>query len=228
WDARSGALLLALPGEWLGGPLAAAPVPGFYLLSSYDELRIYDHARRAIVGEPLRVEGGITALGSDMASALVAVGSGNGGLLLLEWQDEGGIPRLELASRNATSGNEPRTDVLAVMLRDEGRRLVSVHWPPKAVRHDHPPQIAGEQAEVVQWDTMDWRRERAFPISLQTVHWASYTPGQPWLVLAGNESTRGRIELVDLENGIAWRYRANTTHPVAVLLPEARTGLVMQ
>src|SRR3546814_1623097 len=49
WDARSGELLLALPGEWIGGPMIAAPVPGFYLVSSDDELRVYDHAKRAVV-----------------------------------------------------------------------------------------------------------------------------------------------------------------------------------
>ncbi|QDH71465.1 hypothetical protein [Marilutibacter alkalisoli] len=80
----------------------------------------------------------------------------------------------------------------------------------------------------MQLKTQDWRRERIFPLSLQTVHWASYTPGEPWLVLAGNESTRGRIELVDLQGGEAWRYKANTTHPVAVLLPEIRAGLILQ
>ena len=228
WDARTGDLLLAVPGEWSGGPLLAAPVSGHYLLSSYDELRIYDHSRRAIVGEPLRVEGGVTALGMDPGSNLVAVGSSNGELLLLRLVVQDESARLDVVSRAHTHGKEPRTDVLAVMLRDNSERLVSVHWLPEAQRRDLSPKIAGEQAEVVQWNTRDWRRERSFPISLQAVHWASYTPGVPWLVLAGNESTRGRIELVDLSAGVAWRYRANTSHPVAVLIPEARTGLILQ
>src|SRR3546814_7804166 len=47
WDARSGELLLALPGEWIGGPMIAAPVPGFYLVSSDDELRVYDQDRKS-------------------------------------------------------------------------------------------------------------------------------------------------------------------------------------
>ncbi len=228
WDARSGELLLALPGEWTGGPLAAAPVPGFYLIASYDELRIYDHARRAVVGSARKVQGGITALDADEVSGLVAVGTSSGQLLLLKLDVAGAVPRLELVSQTSTYSLEPRTDVLAVLLLDEGRRLVTVNWLPEAKRHDYPANIAGQQAEVVQWDTQDWRRERTFPLSLQTVHWASYTPGEPWLVLAGNESTRGRIELVDLQRGEAWRYKANTTHPVAVLLPEIRTGLILQ
>src|SRR3546814_6143730 len=33
WDARSGELLLALPGDWSGGPMIASPVSGFYLVS---------------------------------------------------------------------------------------------------------------------------------------------------------------------------------------------------
>ena len=228
WDAPTGELLLSVPGEWMGGPLVAAPVPGHYLLSSYDELRIYDHGRRAVVGEPLRVDGGITALGVDADAGLVAVGSSNGELLLLELVLQDGSARLEVLGRTHTHGKEPRTDVLAVMLRDNGQRLVSVHWLPAAQRRDLSPKIAGKQAEVVQWNTRDWHRERSFPISLQAVHWASYTPGVPWLVLAGNESTRGRIELVDLSAGVAWRYRANTSHPVGVLIPEARTGLILQ
>lgn len=228
WDARSGALLLALPGEWSTGPLAALPVPGFYLLSSYDELRVYDHARRAVVGAPLKVHGGVTALGADEASGLVAVGTSSGELLLLRLDVAGAAPRLEVVRRASTFGLESRTDVLAVLLRDDGRRLVTVHWLPEGRRQDLPPKIAGQQAEIVQWDTRDWRRERSFPLSLQAVHWAAYTAGEPWLVLAGSESMHGKIELVDLQGGEAWRYRANTSHPVAVLLPEIRTGLILQ
>ena len=75
WDARSGELLLALPGEWHGGPLAASPVRGFYLLASADELRVYDHARRAVVGKALQLRGQVPALSSDRTSGLIAVGS---------------------------------------------------------------------------------------------------------------------------------------------------------
>ncbi len=228
WDARSGELLLALPGEWTGGPLAAAPVPGFYLLSSDDELRVYDHARRAVVGQALKVHGGVTALDADRASGLAAVGTSSGELLLLKLDVAGAEPRLAVVGRTSTYGLESRTDVLAVLLRDAGRRLVTVNWLPEAVRHQQPSKIAGQQAEIVQWDTRSWRRERTFPLTLQAVHWASRTPGEPWLVLAGSESTRGRIELVDLQRGEAWRYRANTSHPRAVLLPEIRTGLILQ
>ena len=228
WNARSGELLLALPGEWHGGPLAASPVPGFYLIASYDELRIYDHARRAVAGTALRVQGGITALDADEASGLVAVGTSSGQLLLLKLDVAAAAPRLDIVGRTSTHGLESRTDVLAALLLDEGRRLVTVNWLPEAKRQDHPPKITGEQTEIVQWDTRDLRRERTFPLTLQTVHWASYTAGEPWLVLAGNESTRGRIELIDLRRGEAWRYKANTTHPVAVLLPEIRAGLILQ
>ena len=226
WDARSGALLLALPGEWIGGPLIAAPVPGFYLLSSSDELRVYDHAKRAVVGEALKVHGGVTALGTDQASGLIAVGTSDGELLLLKLHVAGVAPRLEVVDRTSTYGLESRTDVLAVMLRDEGRRLVTVNWLPGARHRD--PASNRQQAEIVQWDTRDWTRERTFPFTLQTTHWASYTPGEPWLVLAGSESTRGKIELVDLRDGVAWRYKSNFSHPRAVLLPEIRTGLILQ
>jgi hypothetical protein len=228
WDAHSGELLLALPGEWIGGPLVAAPVPGFYLVSSSDELRVYDHARRAVVGAALEVHGGITALGTDGPSGMIAVGTSSGELLLLKLDAAGAVPRLDVVSRTSTYGLESRTDILAVMLRDHGRRLVTVNWLPGARRPDPAPGVAWQQAEIVQWDTRDWRRERMFPLTLQTVHWASYTPGEPWLVLAGSESTRGRIELVDLRGGEAWRYKANTSHPRAVLLPEIRTGLILQ
>lgn len=226
WDARSGELLLALPGEWIGGPMVAAPVPGFYLLSSSDELRVYDHAKRAVAGEALKVHGGVTALGADEASGLVAVGTSSGELLLLKLDVAGAVPRLEVVSRTSTYDLEIRTDVLAVMLLDEGRRLVTVNWLPGARQFD--PAGGKQQAEIVQWNTQGWTRERTFPFTLQTTHWASYTPGEPWLVLAGSESTRGKIELVDLRRGVAWRYKSNFSHPRAVLLPEIETGLILQ
>lgn len=228
WDARSGALLLALPGEWIGGPLVALPASGFYLLSSSDELRIYDHARRAVAGEALKVHGGVTALGVDKVSGLVAVGTSSGELLLLKLDVADAAPRLDVVSRTSTHGLESRTDVLAVLLQDEGRRLVTVNWLPRDRRVDPPSHIAGQQAEIVQWNTRDWRRERTYPYSLQTVHWASYTPGEKWLALAGSESMHGKIELVDLQGGEAWRYKSNFSHPRAVLLPEIRAGLILQ
>lgn len=228
WDARSGELLVALPGEWFPGPVAASPVKGYYLIASADEVRLYDHARRAVVGDALKFEGEITALGSDRKSGLMAAGSSRGELKLLKLDTTGTVPTLQVVSSTHTYGLEPRTDVLAVMLLDEGRRLVTVNWLPEKLRQDQPPKIPGQQAEIVRWNTQTWQRERTYPMTLQTVHWASYTAGEPWLVLAGNESTRGKIELIDLMEGVAWRYKANTTHPVAVLLPEIRTGLILQ
>lgn len=140
WDARSGALLLALPGEWIGGPLVALPGPGFYLLSSGDELRVYDHARRAVVGPALKVHGSVTALGVDKASGLIAVGTSSGELLLLKLDVTAAAPRLDVVSRTSTYGLESRTDVLAVMLRDEGRRVITVNWLPESKRSDQPPR----------------------------------------------------------------------------------------
>src|SRR3546814_15086537 len=105
--------------------MIAAPVPGFYLVSSDDELRVYDHAKRAVVGEVLKVEGGVTALGTDEASSLIAVGTSSGELLLLKLDIGGSVPRLDVLSRTSTYDLESRTDVLAVMLRDEGRQLVT-------------------------------------------------------------------------------------------------------
>lgn len=228
WDAHSGELLVALPGEWNGGPVAASPVKGYYLIASADALRLYDHARRAVVGDDVQFKGTVTALGSDRKSGLIAVGTSSGELTLLKLASTADGARLHVVSRTTTYAMEPRTDILAVMLRDEGRSLVTVNWLPKAMRREKPPIIAGQQAEIVQWNTQTWQRERTYPFSLETVHWASYTPDEPWLVLAGNESRRGRIELVDLDGGVAWRYKANTTHPVAVLVPEIRAGLILQ
>jgi hypothetical protein len=228
WDARSGELLLALPGEWHGGPVAASPVKGYYLIGSANELRLYDHAKRAVVGDALHLKGSVTALGSDKKSGLIAVGSSSGELMLLKLETAGESRRMRVVSSTSTYGLETRTDVLAVMLMDEGKRLVTVNWLPKEKRQDFPPIISGQQTEIVQWDTHSWKRERTYPLTLQTVHWASYTPGEPWLVLAGNESTRGKIELVDLKGGEARRYNANTTHPIAVLLPADKTGIILQ
>src|SRR3546814_4862639 len=147
-------------------------------ISSDDELRVYDHAKRAVVGEALKVEGGVTALGTDEASSLIAVGTSSGELLLLKLDIGGSVPRLDVLSRTSTYDLESRTDVLAVMLRDEGRQLVTVNWLPESKRDDHPANIAGQQAEIVQWNTRDWTRERTFPFTLQTTHWASYTQGE--------------------------------------------------
>ena len=228
WDARSGELLAALPGDWVGGPVVASPIKGYYVIASADELRLYDHARRAVVGNSIRFKGEVTALGADRKSGLIAAGSSRGELKLLKLDDGGVFPQLHVVGGAVTYELESRTDVLAVMLRNQGKQLVTVNWLPKRMRGDKAPNIAGQQAEVVQWDTRTWRRERSYPFTLQAVHWASYTPGEPWLVLAGNESRRGRVELIDLQGGIAWRYKANTTHPVAVLLPDIRTGLILQ
>src|SRR3546814_13226854 len=106
--------------------MIASPVPGFYLGSSDDELRVYYHAKRAVVGEALKVEGGVTALGTDEASSLIAVGTSSGELLLLKLDIGGSVPRLDVLSRTSNYDLESRTDVLAVMLRDEGRQLVTV------------------------------------------------------------------------------------------------------
>ncbi|MGX5671467.1 hypothetical protein [Thermomonas fusca] len=239
WSARTGELLHAFRGaDWLPGAVSATPLRGLYLLASYDELRIYDHARRMLVGTPLRLQpdGGITALDWDQASGLIAAGTDKGliALLRLHREPQGGA-RLEIAGTHAPHGHGPRRGVLAVKLLDDGRKLVSVQHSPalsEAMGDNVPPLYSGHQHETVRWDVATWRREHAYSSPLLGVHQAIHTRGEDWLVLAGvaggSARIAGKIELVDLRSGVSWLYRANTTHPTAVLLPPAREGLVLQ
>jgi hypothetical protein len=125
----------------------------------------------------------------------------------------GDVPRLELIRRAATLAEKAYIDIHSVLLLDDGKRLVSA---------------GGMESGVYEWDTATLERRRRYPTTLSAVRWASFTAGEPWLVIAGLESTRGRIELIDLRSGVAWRYKANFTAPRAVLLPEIRTGLILQ
>src|SRR3546814_14969912 len=118
--------------------------------------------------EALKVEVAFTALGTDEASSLIAVGTSSGELLLLKLDIGGSVPRLDVLSRTSTYDLESRTDVLAVMLRDEGRQLVTVNWLPESKRDDHPANIAGQPAEDLQWKPRDWTRKRTIPFPPQT------------------------------------------------------------
>lgn len=238
WDARSGELLHAFrEGHWKPGAASATPLRGLYLLASYDELHIYDHASRALVGAPLRVpgDGGVTCLDWDEASGLIAAGTDKGVVLLLRLQRDAAIPRLEVVDRHAAHAPGPRNDMLAVMLLDKGTRLVTVQRSPvraQALHDDVPPLYQGLQHETVRWNLAGWQREHVYSSSLVGLHQAGFTRGEDWLVLAGvaggSARIEGKIELLDLRGGVAWLYQANTTHATAVLLPPAREGLVLQ
>lgn len=213
WDARTGQLIHSLKGMMSPGPIAAAPSKGLFLIGDTSNLLIYDHAKRSLVGDSVHLEHGaqVSAIASDPESGLIAVGTSRGNLLLMKLILIGEVPKLETIRQASPYGDQVRRDVRALMFLDEGKRLVSV-----------------ANDEVVSWNTSTLERERQFPTTLVKVRQGTYTTGEPWLVIAGLESTRGRIELVDLRNGVAWRYRANTTHPTAVLLPEIRAGLILQ
>src|SRR3546814_12941272 len=99
------------------------------------------------------------------------------------------------------------------MLRDQGRQLVTVNWLPEPKRDDHAANIAGQQAEIVQWNTRDWTRQRPFPFTLQTTHWAPYTQGEVSLVLVGSAFTRGQIDQIAVRQG---RQSAETGKMAAV------------
>ncbi|SBV37534.1 exported hypothetical protein [uncultured Stenotrophomonas sp.] len=237
WDARSGKLLHAFrEPDWLPGAVSATPERGLYLLASSDELRIYDHAKRALAGEPLRLQqdGSVTCIDWDKASGLIAVGTAKGVVLLLRLHRDAAGPRLEIVDRRALHEPGPRSDLLAVMLLDQGTRLVTVQHSPeraRALRDGVPPLYRGLQHETVRWNLAGWQREHVYSSTLVGVHQAGFTRGEDWLVLAGvaggTARIEGRIELVDLRSGVAWRYKANTTHATAVLLPAAREGLVL-
>lgn len=224
WDARSGELLHTLKGQWSPGPIAASPVRGLYLIADSSELLIYDHAKRAMVGSRLKMErdGQVTAIGVDRASGQIAVGTSHGDLLLLRLRITEGTPRWDIVRQVSPQDQVARSDVLALLFLDEGRRLVSAARLPPAPGRE-------QRAEVAQWDSATLQRQRTYPITLQTLHRASHTAGEPWIVLAGTvPPNRGKIELVDLRSGVAWRYDANTSHPTAALLPEIRAGLILQ
>ena len=238
WDARSGELLHAFrEGHWQPGAVSATPVRGLYLLASHDELHVYDHARRALVGALLRLpqDGGITCIDWDEASGLIAAGTDKGVVLLLKLHRDTAGPRLEIVGRHAPYAPGPRKDMLAVMLLDEGTRLVTVQRSPgraQALHEDVPPLYRGLQHETVRWNLAGWQREHAYSSSLVGVHQAGFTRGEDWLMLAGvaggTARIEGKIELLDLRSGVAWLYKANTTRATAVLLPPAREGLVLQ
>lgn len=223
WDAATGKLLVTLTGMWAPGPMVASPVKSLYVIGDSDSLRLYDHRQRELVGDIYKLENSaqVTAVASDAESGLIAVGSSNGELLLLTLDAAGDQPRLKLVRQIAPYEKQVRLDVLALKFLDEGRRLVSVGRLPEALRKD-------SQAEISEWETGTFKRQRTYPFSLQTVNWAAAVPDEPWLILAGLESSRGKIELVNLQTGIAWRYKANTSHPHAVLLPQVRAGLILQ
>jgi hypothetical protein len=233
WDARSGELLRAFRDcDWNGGPVSATPVRGLYLLADYDELRIYDHAKRALVGAPLPLheDGGVTGIDFDEASGLIVAATDKGAILLLKLHREGGGARLEIVGRHAPHGRGPRNDILAAMLLDKGTKLVTVQRLPDRIR-TLSDKVPYAQHETVRWDLATWRREHVYSSSLDGVHQATFTKGEDWLVLAGVADTsrvEGKIELVDLRSGVSWLYKANTTHATAVLLPQAREGLILQ
>lgn len=238
WDARSGELLAAFRQDhWQPGAMSATPLRGVYLLSSYDELYIYDHASRALVGQPLRLgsDGGIRALDWDAASGNIVAGTDKGVIVLLKLQlDEDGT-RLEVLQRHTPHGVGSRNDILSVMLLDEGTRLVTTQYSPekaRAVAEDVPSLYRGQQHETVRWNLANWQREHVYSTQLIGVHQATFTRGEDWLVLAGvaggTARVEGKVELVDLRSGVSWLYKANTTHATAVLLPQTREGLVLQ
>ncbi len=238
WDAHSGELLHAFrEGHWKPGATSATPLRGLYLLASGDELYLYHHARRALAGAPLRLpgDGGVACLDWDEASGLIVAGTDKGVVLRLRLLRDAAIPRLEIMDRQAPSGRGPRNDMLAVMLLDKGTRLVTVQRSParaKVLQHDVPPLYRGLQHETVRWNLAGWQREHVYSSSLVGVHQAGFTRGEDWLVLAGvaggNARMEGKIELLDVRGGVAWLYRANTTHATGVLLPSAREALLLQ
>ena len=238
WDARSGELLAAFRQDhWSPGAMSATPLLGLYLFASNDELYIYDHAKRALVGQALRLEGagGIRALDWDAASGNIVAGTSNGVIALLKLRNDATGARLEVLHRHAPHGVGPRNDILSVMLLDAGTRLVTVQYAPartQAMAEEVPALYHGQQHETVRWNLTNWQREHVYASLLIGVHQATFTRGEDWLVLAGvaggTARVEGKVELVDLRSGMSWLYKANTTHATAVLLPQAREGLVLQ
>lgn len=238
WDARSGELLVAFRQDhWAPGAMSATPLPGLYLFASYDELYIYDHAKRALVGQPLRLEndGGIRAMDWDATSGTIVAGTDKGVVVLLKLHRDVTGARLEVLQRHAPYGVGPRNDILSVMLLDGGTRLVTVQYSPEkkqAMAEDVPPLYRGQQQETVRWNLANWQREHVYSTLLIGVHQATLTRGEDWLVLAGvaggTAKVEGKVELLDLRSGVSWLYKANTTHATAVLLPQTREGLVLQ
>ena len=238
WDARNGELLVAFrQAHWVPGAMSATPLPGLYLFASGDELYIYDHAKRALVGEPLRLQGdgGIRAIDWDATSGTIVAGTDKGMIVLLKLlRDEAGA-RLEVVQRHTPHGLGPRNDILSVMLLDNGTRLVTVQYSPEraqAIAQEVPALYRSQQHETVRWNLADWQREHVYSTQLIGVHQATFTRGEDWLVLAGvaggTAKVEGKVELVDLRSGVSWLYKANTTHATAVLLPQTREGLVLQ
>lgn len=223
WDAATGKLLATITGLWAPGPITASPVRSLYVMADSNSLRLYDHRQRKLVGDTykLRNDAQVTAVASDATSGLIAVGSSHGDLLLFTLDVSTPTPRLTLVREISPHGKDGRQDVLTLKFLDGGQRLVAVAWLPEALRKD-------SQAEISDWDTATFKPRRTYPFSLQTVNWSAAVPDEPWLILAGLESNHGKIELVNLQEGVAWRYKANTSHPRAVLLPEVRAGLILQ
>jgi WD40 repeat protein len=213
WDMRTGKLLHVIQG--LAGPMALSPKPGIYLLANRSHLALYDHARKALIGSQIEISGDITALSADASSRLVAVGTAAGSLHLLKLEEGVEAPKLSLLREIKPYATKDWIQVVA--FKNDGKRLISG---------------SRLSAEVAEWDTATLKRVHVLPTTLTFVSWGSVPPGEPWLLLAGTMDPSGlrdgKIELVDLRNGVALRFDASTNMPVAVLLPEISTGLILQ
>ncbi|MBD8525819.1 WD40 repeat domain-containing protein [Pseudomarimonas arenosa] len=216
WDARTGELLHALSDMIAPGPIAASLRPGIYLIADSDRLLIYDHAKRSLLRKALKFEGEVDALAVGAESDRIAVGTSDGLISIMRLVDQDGSPNLQISQQQPVSAEFRAQRIYALMFVDQDR-LISAS---QAHRDKQAPQ-------VIEWDANNLQPRRSYNITLQTVNWAGFTAGEPWLVLAGTYG-KGKVELVDLNSGVAWRYRANSSHPRAALLPDLGIGLILQ
>lgn len=210
WHSQTGELLATIADT--RGPIAPAPKQGLFVVDHGGSFAFYDLANRQLLPQKFKIDGSVTSIATNLRTGLMAFGTASGTIELWQFEDLNGnvgAHRL-LQSKSYEIANW----VIALQFNEDGTTLTS----------------ATRNAQVDVWDTKLLHKLRSLPTTLKLVQQASFAEDAPWLVLDGTLDPRGlkdgKAELVNLETGVAQRFRAYGNLSASTYIAALNMGLI--
>ena len=199
WDTSTGELLQSIQGR---GPSAAAPIPGYQLMEdggSSSSLRIFDLTSRSFLARKYEAGGGVTSLGADAATGLVAVGTASGTLRVWRMASQPAGPVLE--SVGEATPYAMANWVIAVHFPPGGKSLYSV----------------ARSGAIDEWAVPSLRKIRSVAVPLAFFWTAAFSSKSAVAAVGGTFDRHGLetggVAVIDLDTGKADVHRITTNLP---------------
>ncbi|MGZ5008581.1 MAG: WD40 repeat domain-containing protein [Methylobacter sp.] len=203
WSAKTGELLHLIPDT--RGPVCATPNENIYLIANNEYIRFFDNERKLLLPEKYVLGGVVTAMATDIASELIAIGTASGSIEV--WQFSENKEKLSIRKISSVKPYDTGNWIVGLQFSSNGKNLYSV----------------ARSGSIDEWTIKTFEKRRSIGTPLKHINSVAFLQASELLALGGTVDNVGVgdsfVEVISLSTEKSSIYIANTKLTIVEFIP---------